>query len=58
MNEKMSPRNKAVLINACIVGTLIWSYYSGYPLLAIVISAVFLLTLANVLMYIKHRKRP
>ena len=57
MNEKMSARNKAILINACIVGTLIWCYYSGYPILAIVISAFVLLTLANVLMYLKHRKR-
>jgi uncharacterized membrane protein len=57
MNEKMSPKNKALLINGCIIGTLIWSYYSGYPLLAIAISAMVLFTLANVLMYIKYRKR-
>jgi CBS-domain-containing membrane protein len=57
MSEKMSPPNKAVLVNVCIIGTLIWSYYSGYPLLAIAISAVVLLTLANVLIYIKSRKR-
>jgi hypothetical protein len=57
MNKPMSARNKAVLINVCIVGTLIWSYYSGYSLLAIVISAFFLLTVANVLMYLKHRKQ-
>jgi hypothetical protein len=59
MSEKpMAPKQKAVLINVCIIGTLIWSYYRGYPLLAIAISAIFLLTLANVLMFIKHRKRP
>ena len=58
MNKKMSPTNKAVLINACIIGTLIWLYHEGYPLLAIAISAVCLLVVANVAMYIKHRKRP
>jgi hypothetical protein len=57
MSEKMPERTKAVLINVCIVGTLIWCYYSGYPLIAIVISGFVLLTIANVLMYVKHRKR-
>ena len=56
MNEKMSLRNKVILVNACIVGALAWSYYKSYPLLAIVISGVCLLTLANALMHIKHRK--
>jgi uncharacterized membrane protein len=56
MNEKMSERNKVVLVNVCIVGTLVWCYYSGYPLIAVVISAFALLTIANVLMYVKHRR--
>ncbi len=58
MSEKsLSPKNKAILINVCIVATLVWSYYRGYPLLAIAITAVVLLPLANVLMYLKQRKR-
>jgi hypothetical protein len=57
VNGRMSGRNKAVLINVCIVGTLVWYYYSGYPLIAIVISGFVLLTIANVLMYVKHRRR-
>jgi hypothetical protein len=57
MSEKMSGRSKAVLLNVSIVGTLVWFYYSGYPFIAIVISAFLLLTTANVLMYVKHRRR-
>jgi len=49
----MATKQKAILINVCIVGTLIWWYYRGAPLLAIAITAILLLTLANVLMFIK-----
>lgn len=55
VSDKMSGRSKAVLMNVCIVGTLVWCYYCGYPLVAILISAFALLATANVLMYVKHR---
>ncbi len=34
MSEKMPEGTKAVLINVCIVGTLVWRYYSGYRIRA------------------------
>jgi len=53
----MPEKTKAVLLNVCIVATLVWFYFSGYPLMAIVIAGFVLLTTANVLMYLKHRSR-
>jgi hypothetical protein len=57
MREKMPEKTKAVLLNVCIVATLVWFYFSGYPSMAIVIAGFVLLTTANVLMYLKHRNR-
>jgi hypothetical protein len=56
MREKMPEKTKAVLLNVCIVGTLVWFYYSGYPFFAIVIAGFVSLTTANVLMYVKGRR--
>jgi hypothetical protein len=57
MSEKMPVKSKAMLLNVCIVGTLVCFYYSGYPLFAIVIAGFVSLTTANVLMYVKSRRR-
>ena len=57
MSEKMPEKTKAVLINVSIVGTLVWFYYNGYPLIALLIACFVLLTTANALMYVMHRRR-
>jgi Cu/Ag efflux pump CusA len=55
MTDKMPERMKAVLINACIVAALIWCYFRGYPLTAILIAGLLLLGVANIAMYLKRR---
>ncbi len=55
MSEKMPEKAKAVLLDVSIVGTLIWFYYKGYPLTAILISGFVLLIIVNGVMYLKHR---
>ena len=57
MSEKMPERTKALLINVGIVATLVWSYFEGYPLVAILIAGLLLLAVANIAMYLKRRKR-
>jgi len=56
MSEKMTERNNAILINIAILAGLIWCYFRGYPLTAILLTGVFLLALANLLMYVKRRR--
>jgi hypothetical protein len=55
MSEKMPEKTKAVLLNVCIVGTLVWFYYSGYPYTLVIAGFISLMT-ANVLMYVKGRR--
>lgn len=57
MSEKRSGIGKAFLLNVSVVGTLVWCYFCGYPLMALVIAAFLLLTTGNVLMYVKCRRR-
>ena len=42
-------------MNVAILVTLVWCYFKGYPLTAILISGVLLLSLANALMFAKPR---
>lgn len=55
MSEKMPERTKALIVNVAIVAALIWCYFRGYALNAILISGIVILTLANTLMYLKRR---
>jgi hypothetical protein len=55
MTEKMQERTKAVLINVCIVAALIWCYFRGYSLTVVLVSALLLLGVANIAMYLKRR---
>jgi hypothetical protein len=52
----MTERNKAIIVNASIVVALMWCYFTGYPPKIILGCGAFLLVLANVLMYLKHRR--
>lgn len=56
MNEKMTERNRAIIVNVAIVAGLMWSYFKGYSPRIILGCGVFLLALANVLMYLKRRQ--
>ena len=46
---------RAIIINVTIVVTSFWMWHIGYPLLAVIITDILLLTLANVLMFLKAR---
>jgi hypothetical protein len=58
MSEKMTERNKAIIVNVAIVVGLGWCYFRGYPPKIILGCGVLLLALANVLMYLKRRRSP
>ncbi|MFZ3343007.1 MAG: hypothetical protein WA213_19155 [Terriglobales bacterium] len=52
----MTERNRAIIVNVAIVAGLMWSYFKGYSPRIILGCGVFLLALANVLMYLKRRQ--
>jgi len=56
MSEKMTERNKAIIVNLSIVAGLVWCYFRGYPPKIILGCGAFLLLFANVLMYLKRRR--
>jgi hypothetical protein len=56
MSEKMTERNRAIIVNVAIVVSLMWCYFRGYPPKIILGCGVFLLAFANVLMYLKRRR--
>jgi uncharacterized membrane protein len=49
---------KAVLINFGIAAALIYRYWTGTPLLIIVIIGIFLFPFANILMALAARQQP
>ncbi|HEX4577555.1 MAG TPA: hypothetical protein VH117_09400 [Edaphobacter sp.] len=49
---------KAVLINCGIAAALIYRYWTGTPLLIIVIIGIFLFPFANILMALAARQQP
>jgi hypothetical protein len=56
MSDQMPEETKAVIVNVSIVAGLLLCYFRGYPPKAILLSGLFLLALANVLMYLKRRR--
>ncbi len=56
MSEKMTERSRAIIVNVSIVVGLMWCYFAGYPPRIILGCGIFLLTFANVLMYLKRRR--
>jgi hypothetical protein len=56
MGEKMPERTKAIVVNVSIVAGLLLCYFRGYPPKVILLSGLFLLVLANVLMHLKRRR--
>jgi hypothetical protein len=57
MSEKMTERKRAIVVNIAILLGLTWCYFRGYPTKITIGSGIFLLAFANILMYIKHRRR-
>ncbi len=53
--EKMPELTKVVLINGYTVVTLIWCYFKGYSLTAILIAGFMLLGVANIDIYLRRR---
>ena len=55
MSEKMPEPTKIVLINACTVVVLIWCYFKGYSLTAILVAGFMLLGVVNIAIYLRRR---
>jgi hypothetical protein len=55
--KTMSLRTKAVLINSSIMLGLLFEYWTGKPLVAVVIAGILLFVVANLVMMFAARKR-
>ncbi|MGA3136146.1 MAG: hypothetical protein ABSC88_09155 [Terracidiphilus sp.] len=53
---KMKLQNQILIVNAAILGGLVFEYFRGSPIVAIMVSGVFLLLLANVIFFIRLQK--
>jgi hypothetical protein len=53
----MTPRFKAVVINASILDGLLFEYWTGKPLVAILIAGILLFVVANITMMFAARRR-
>jgi hypothetical protein len=53
----MTPRFKAVVINASILAGLLFEYWTGKPLVAILIAGILLFVVANITMMFAARRR-
>ena len=55
MSEKIPEKTRAKLVNASIAVSLIFLYFIGKPLNALLITGFFLFLLSNILMYRKRK---
>ena len=53
----MNPRFKAILINSSILAALLFEYWTGKPLVAVIIAGVLLFVVANLALMFAARKR-
>jgi len=53
----MTPKRKSILINCSIIAALVYRYWTGTPIFILVITGIFLLVLANVLMMFAAKNR-
>jgi len=53
----MTFRNQVTIVNAGIIGGLVWEYYQGAPLLSIGVAGVGLLLLANAIFWSRWFRR-
>jgi hypothetical protein len=56
MGNKMSEGTRVVVVNAAIIAGLILCYVREYPLEIVLVSGLFLLAFANILMYFKRKR--
>ena len=54
--KKMKLQNQILIVNAAILGGLVFEYFRGSPIFAIVVSGVFLLLLANVIFFVRLQR--
>ncbi|MDE3201879.1 MAG: hypothetical protein KGN79_13270 [Acidobacteriota bacterium] len=54
--KKMSLPNRILLINVAVIAGLVYQYFRGAPMIALVVSAVILLTLVNLIFLFQIRK--
>jgi hypothetical protein len=57
MSTPMAPKNKAILINCSVIAALIYQYWKGTPLFILLITGIFFLVFANLLMVFAAKKR-
>ena len=55
MNEPMTVRMKAILINTTMIATLAAMWWRGYPLLVVGIAGILLLAVANIVLMFKAK---
>jgi hypothetical protein len=53
----MTFRNQVTIVNAGIIGGLVWEYHQGAPLLSIVVAGVGLPLLANAIFWSRWLRR-
>ncbi len=53
----MTPRLKGILINSSILAALLFEYWTGKPLVAVIIAGILLFVVANLAMMFAARKR-
>ncbi len=56
MQKKMELKSQILLVNVCIFAALALEYFRRAPILALVISAIFLFLLVNVIFYVRMKK--
>jgi len=52
----MKLQNQILLVNAAILGGLVFEYFQGAPIVSIVLAGALLLLLANVIFFIRLQK--
>jgi hypothetical protein len=55
MSEKMPEPTKLVLINVYTIAVLIWCYFNGYSLTAILVAGFMLLGVVNIAICLRRR---
>ena len=56
MQKQKELTNQILLVNVCIFAALVLEYFRRAPMLALVISAIFLFLLVNVIFYVRLKK--
>jgi hypothetical protein len=55
-DQKMKLKNQILIVNAAVLAGLVFEYFRGVTIDILVLTAVFLLLLANIIFFIRLRK--